>query len=237
MARNFTISTPAETVRVGAGNRGEMVFTVTNVSGVPKRGMGKLVPQGDTKSEWLALGGDLEREFATGGVQQFNVVANVPAGTPAARYPYRFDVVSAAKGGEEREEGPVVSFEVAETEKPKESHWWWWIAIAAALAVIAVVLFLVLRGPKLVEVPNVVETTREQAEATLRAAGFVPVVKAVASRRPILSVQIVIDQDPDAGQKRDEGSTVTIMIPGRKFPPPFRPPFRPPVKRPPVKSQ
>lgn len=233
MARNFTITTPAESVRVGAGNRGEMVFTVTNVSGVAKRGMGKIVPLGNTKPEWLSLNGDLEREFAQGGVQQFNVVANVPAGTPPARYSWRFDVVSAAKGGEEHEAGPVVSFEVPTTEAPKKSLWWLWIAIAAMLVVLAVVLFLVLRKPKLVEVPNVVGSTEQNAISTLRAAGFVPQTKTLP-QRIILSVRIVKDQDPDGGTKAPEGSTVTIMIPGRLRFPPSRPDV---TAQPPVKSQ
>jgi hypothetical protein len=227
MARNFTITTPAETVRVGAGNRGEMVFTVTNVSGVPKRGMGKIVPLGETKAEWLALTGELEREFAQGGVQPFTVAANVPAGTPPARYSWRFDVVTAAKSGEEHEAGPVVAFEVPATEAPKKSMAWLWIAIAAAVLVLVAVVFLLTRGPKLVEVPNVVGTTQTQAEATLKAAGFVPKAKRVLTGGPVLSVPIVRDQDPDAGQQAEEGSTVTIMIPGRRFVPPLKTPTKP----------
>ncbi|HEV7238840.1 MAG TPA: hypothetical protein VGQ36_06330, partial [Thermoanaerobaculia bacterium] len=145
MARNFTITTPAETVRVGPDGRGEMLFTVTNVSGIPNRGLAKLAPQGNTNSEWLTLT-DVEREFPVGGVHQFRVAANIPPGTPAGRYTWRFDVVSALKRGEELDAGPTVAFEIGATEPPKKGiPWWVWLAIAIGALVLAVVLFLAFR--------------------------------------------------------------------------------------------
>ncbi|HEX7151034.1 MAG TPA: hypothetical protein VF618_06060 [Thermoanaerobaculia bacterium] len=157
MSRNFTITTPADTVRLGTGGQGSMVFTVANSAATPNSGMAKLVPLGDTKLEWLTLSGEPTREFPAGGTHQFSVNANVPQGTPAGRYTWRFDVVSARRAGEERDEGPIVGFEVQATEvKKKGVPWWVWAAAAATLLLIGVVVaFLISRKEDPVVAPVV----------------------------------------------------------------------------------
>ena len=147
MARNFTITTPTEMVRVGSTGRADMVFTVTNATSAPQRALVRAMPLGTTRAEWLSIAGEAEREFAAGGVQQFTVSASFPPGTPPGRYSYRLDVLSASRAGEDREEGPSVAFEVVAAEEPeKKSLWWLWIAIAVLLAILAVVGYLVWRG-------------------------------------------------------------------------------------------
>ncbi|MGZ5433101.1 MAG: hypothetical protein ACXWH7_09245, partial [Thermoanaerobaculia bacterium] len=94
MARNFTITTPSEMVRVGSTGRADMVFTVTNATSAPQRALVRAMPLGTTRAEWLSIAGEAEREFAAGGVQQFTVSANFPPGTPPGRYPYRLDALS-----------------------------------------------------------------------------------------------------------------------------------------------
>lgn len=113
MARNFTITTPAETVRPGANGRADMVFTVTNTRTTPDRALVRLCPAGTTRGGWLSVTGESEREFAPGAVRQFTVAAVVPRGTPPGRNPFRLDVLSAQRGGEEREEGPTVTADPA----------------------------------------------------------------------------------------------------------------------------
>lgn len=146
MPRKFTITTPAETVRVDAGGRGEMVFTVTNTTSEPQRALLRATPVGATQAEWLSIAGDAERAFAAGGMQQFSVAAHIPPGTAAGRYTYRLDVLAASRAGEDREEGPTVAFEVAATEPPKKaSRAWLWIVLLVLLLIAAVVAFLLLR--------------------------------------------------------------------------------------------
>lgn len=149
MARTFTITTPAETLRTGPDGRASMVFTITNVSGVPERVLIRPVAVGaTTRAEWFSIAGDAEREFSAGGVQQFTVNASVPQGTPAGRYAWRLDAISARRAGEEREEGPVVSLEVIPSAPPKKSLAWLWIVIAlVVLALAGVVWWLVHRKP------------------------------------------------------------------------------------------
>lgn len=224
MARNFTITTPSETVRVGPDGRGEMVFTVTNVSGLPARGLGKIVPLGSTNAEWLSLS-EVEREFPATGMHQFRVGSNIPPGTPAGRYTWRFDVVSAAKAGESIDLGPTVAFEVAPSEPPKKGiPWWVWLAIVIAAVVLAVVLFLAFRKkdppppppppPEVVKVtvPNVVGRHGISAAGTLERAGLDPDIDQKFVLNPGDMLDKVEDQDPDAGTEVEKGATVKIVV-------------------------
>jgi serine/threonine-protein kinase len=63
-------------------------------------------------------------------------------------------------------------------------------------------------GPE--EIPDVVGMTQEEAEQTLREAGYVPdVVESANTTEP---KGTVIQQSPPAGQNAPEGSTVTIVV-------------------------
>lgn len=145
MARKFTITTPAETVRLDSEGRGDTVFNVANTSGAPQRALVRVVALGATEAAWLSLRGEAEREFPAGGVHQFTVSASVPPGAPAGRYSYRLHLVSAHRSGEEYEEGPVVGIEVAASAPKTQSRWWIWAAAAALLAVIGAGAWLLLR--------------------------------------------------------------------------------------------
>ena len=218
MARHFTITTPAETVRVGPDGLGEMTFTVTNVSGAPTRGLGKIVPLGNTKTEWLTLT-EVERDFPVGGVHQFPVAASIPPGTPAGRYTWRLDVVSAAKSGEGSETGPTVAFEVPASEpKKKGIPWWVWVAIAAVAIVVAVVAFLLLRPEpeEKVKVPKLVGRDLGSAIIALQEQDLIPNMKAKFVSFPTRDVNRVVDQDPDPDIEVDRGATVTIVVVQRK---------------------
>jgi hypothetical protein len=231
MARKFTITTPSETVRDGPDGKGDMTFTVTNVSGLPTRGMGKVVPLGNTNAAWLTLA-NVEREFPVGGVHQFSVTATIPPGTPPGRYPWRFDVVSAMKSGEESDAGPAVAFEIGATEPPKKKiPWWVWLAIAIGVIVIAVVAAIFFRKPDpppqpepvpevvKVVVPNVKGREFGNAILTLQNAGFVVNLEPRFVRRDprilVRGINTVVDQQPQGGTPADQGSTVTIFV--RRF--------------------
>lgn len=146
MPRTFTITTPAETVPVAKDGHAEIVFTVANTSGVPNRGMARIVSLENTRSEWMRIDGDTDRAFPTNGTSPFNVVAELPAGTKAGRYPFRLDVVSAQKSGQDYSEGPIIALAAAGTPIViKKVRWPWIVAIIAALAVTALAARLLLR--------------------------------------------------------------------------------------------
>jgi hypothetical protein len=147
MPRKFTITTPSEKVRLVAGDRSNMVFTLTNTSSSPQHVLLRAVPLGDTQAAWLSIG-ETEREFAGGGTAQVSVSIVVPRETLPGRYPFRLDIVSAQRGGEDYEEGPTVYVDVniaSITDGDGEGHWWMWASAAALLLIVGISAWLALR--------------------------------------------------------------------------------------------
>jgi hypothetical protein len=168
MAKSFAITTTATApLKADAKGHTQVVFTVTNTSARPVRGLGKVKPLGDTKREWLRLEGEAERDFAAGATQQFTVnfagpstpAAGKPgAGTtestaaapapppPPPKYPFRLDLVSAQNPDEDFTEGPVVTVEMmpAPVVNGGGSKWWILILIAAVVLIGIIVLVIVL---------------------------------------------------------------------------------------------
>src|SRR5688572_26146067 len=147
MPPSFTITTPVPTIPASATGKAEGIFTVSNTSGVPSRAMAKIVPSGETRAEWLSIDGESERDFPVNGNQQFAINAAIPAGVPEGSYPFRLDVVSARKSGEEHAEGPVVTLAVPPrpVPPPPKNYWWIIVAVIVLLLVGGVAAYLKLR--------------------------------------------------------------------------------------------
>jgi hypothetical protein len=151
MANIFAITTVTDKLKAEKGNA-TTVFTVTNTSSRPLRGVARVKPLGSTQTAWLKIEGETERDFPAGGTHQFTVNFNKPKSAtephPAESYPFRFDAVSAANPDEEYTEGPVVTIEIPEQkiEEKKPFPWWILIVVGILLVVGAVVIILVLRN-------------------------------------------------------------------------------------------
>jgi hypothetical protein len=78
MADSFAVTTPAAVLPLGADRHAELAVSVTNVAGRPSRARLRLVATEPAKSEWFAVVGDAEREFALGATQAYTVKAQVP---------------------------------------------------------------------------------------------------------------------------------------------------------------
>ncbi|HEV2914236.1 MAG TPA: hypothetical protein VGX92_13245, partial [Pyrinomonadaceae bacterium] len=167
MARSFVITTTAtETLRADDQGHAEAVYTVTNTTSRPIRGMARVKALGDTKRDWLDIEGDAERDFAPGATQQFTVNfdarperaapsnADTAAGRGAAsssssagaapqpgikpgKYAFRLDVASAMSSDEDFTEGPVVTVEVASVAAPVKKSFPVWIIPVIAVVLIA----------------------------------------------------------------------------------------------------
>ena len=152
MARTFAITTTAAEKKADAKGHAEAVFTVTNTTARPVRGLAKAKALVSTKQDWLKLAGESERDFAPGATQQFIIGFDGPVTTaappsapkgavapasggaqpgaaaavaPAAvKYPFRLDVASAANPDEDFIEGPVVTIEVPPAAIKKPFKWW-----------------------------------------------------------------------------------------------------------------
>jgi beta-lactam-binding protein with PASTA domain len=209
MPRTFNITTTASDIlKADAKGHAEAVFTVTNTTARPVRGMGRAVALESTKKEWLQISGESDRDFSAGGTQQYVVTFDAPVATaapsgpsaPAAadKYSFRLDVASARNPDEDFTEGPPVRVElpvVKPAPPPKPFPKWIVIPIAAVVLIgIVVGLYFVFRKTN-VPVPNVVGMTLEQAKSTLSEAKLTPVEQEVQITQSAPPGQ-VIAQDP-----------------------------------------
>jgi eukaryotic-like serine/threonine-protein kinase len=86
---------------------------------------------------------------------------------------------------------------------------WPWIALALLLLALAAATAWALTRPEQVAVPAVEGRTLEQARTQLEQAGF---EVAAERREDPAPADEVIDQDPNAGDRADDGSTVTLIV-------------------------
>jgi eukaryotic-like serine/threonine-protein kinase len=108
---------------------------------------------------------------------------------------------------------PVLAL-VTEPERRRRRPWWWWAIGLLALALLGVLLFLILSGVLATEqreVPRVTGKQLVEARALLERAGFEVATERVQSSQPF---DQVVDQDPNAGEEADDGSTVTLEVSG-----------------------
>ena len=101
-----------------------------------------------------------------------------------------------------------------EPERKQRRPWWWYAIGALALALLGVLLFLILSGVLATEkreVPRVTGKQLVEARAILERAGFDVATERVQSSQPF---DQVVDQDPNASEEADEGSTVTLEVSG-----------------------
>jgi hypothetical protein len=151
MAKSFTITTTAtDTLKADAKGHAEAVFTVTNATSRPVRGMARAKALGDSKKEWLSIGGESERDFGGGATEQFTVNFDA-TGALAGKYPFRLDVATALNPDEDFTEGPTVTVEVAAAAAPPPPKkpfpkWIIFVIIGVVVLVIVVVVLVALRG-------------------------------------------------------------------------------------------
>jgi hypothetical protein len=136
MANTFTITTSAtDTLKTDDKGHTEAVFTVTNSTARPVRGMARAKALDSTKQEWLQIAGESERDFGSGDTQHLVVTFDAPVATrphsvplpaaaqpsaavpptgaaPADKYSFRLDVASARNPDEDFTQGPVVKVEL-----------------------------------------------------------------------------------------------------------------------------
>jgi hypothetical protein len=152
MANIFAITTANDKIKAENGSA-TSVFTVTNSTSRPLRGIARIKPLGNTESSWIKIDGEVERDFPPGGTHQFTVTFNKPKSStpttpqPAESFPFRLDTVSAANPDEDFSEGPVVTVEIPEqkVEQKKPFPWWILIILGVLLIVGAITAIFLLR--------------------------------------------------------------------------------------------
>jgi serine/threonine-protein kinase len=99
-------------------------------------------------------------------------------------------------------------------EPDRERRWPWYAIGALALALVAVLAYLILSGVLATDkkpVPRVTGKQLVEARAVMERAGFEVQTERVQSAQPF---DQVLDQDPNAGEEADAGSTVTLEVSG-----------------------
>lgn len=143
MPRAFAITPATPSVRLNASGQGEFSFAVSNALGRPVRARITVVPEGNTRRDWLSVAGESERDFASDGTQQVTIRVSAPAGTPQGAYTFHPLVSSVTNPDEDYADGPTVTFEVSPTAAPKKPFPWWIVAVAGGVVVILVIAGLV----------------------------------------------------------------------------------------------
>jgi eukaryotic-like serine/threonine-protein kinase len=221
MSRVFAITSATDHISVNPDGKGEVTFTVTNSAARPIRAQIKARPLEETKSEWLSIIGEPERDFTPGVTQQ--VVVQLPAGTPAGKHFFRIDAISVENPDEDYSEGPVVALKRGLPAPPARPFpWWILIVVSVSLVLVSGLVYLLI--PKKGEVPNVVvpvviNKPFKEAEERVIARGLV--VDKESKEDPEAKEEMVIDQDPKEGSIKKGGTiklTVTVPVPPFKMP-------------------
>jgi hypothetical protein len=220
MANIFTITTVRQTLKADAEGQATTVFTVTNSTSRPLRGIVKIRPLGNTQAQWLAIEGETERDFSAGGTHQFTVTFKKPkvpaapdtAPQPAESFPFRVDAVSAINPDEDFTEGPVVTVETAAGQPlPVKKPFPWWILIVAGILLVVgiVVTLLLLRGddaggdPTPTPTPTVTPTLTPTVTPTVT-----PTLTPVPAVTRV--IYDFIEKAPTAVWKNDLGAVLTV---------------------------
>jgi len=235
----FTIMTSAgETLKTDSKGHTEAVFTVTNTTNRPVRGMASAKAVDSTKQEWLKLTGEADRDFAAGGTENYVVTFDSPiaaaaatadpktpagaaAATPADKYGFRLNVALATNPDEDFAQSSIIRVElpaakVIEPKKPFKKIWLL-IPIAAVLLIaVGIGLYIAFGKKKTVAIPNVVGMTLDDANSALTAANLTPVQKEVQITGKAPAGQ-VIDQEPkpDAAEV-PKGTEVQLITEGEE---------------------
>lgn len=147
MPREFAITTTSAAVSLDAKGRGEVVFTVTNVTATHMRA--KATPQlpPELQPEWVSLRGERSREMPPGSTETFILDIAVPPGTPPGTHTLRLVVADVALPDEHFAESPAVSVNVLAPAAPAPKPFPWWLVVLGAVVIIggAVAAFLLLR--------------------------------------------------------------------------------------------
>ena len=157
MAKSFTITTSVtDVLKLDAKGHAQAVYTVTNATGRPVRGMARAKPLGDTKREWISVAGETERDFGGGATEQFTVSFDAP-GAPAGKYSFRLDVASALNPDEDFTEGQTVNVEIPGAPPPPEPKkkfpLWIILVIVGVVVVIGIVVLIIVLSSRGKETP------------------------------------------------------------------------------------
>ncbi len=144
MPRVFDITVPTNRVKLDDQGRGEVSFTVTNISDRKLQGRAEVRLLESTQKDWLRIIDDDERSFDPQVSHQFTVEINIPPGTPEDAYSFRLDLISVENPDEDYDESQVIAVKRKIGEPEPDKRFPWWIVVAAAGFIVVVVIAIVM---------------------------------------------------------------------------------------------
>ncbi|WP_164014166.1 MXAN_6577-like cysteine-rich protein [Pyxidicoccus trucidator] len=147
MPREFAITSPTPTLSLESDGRGEIAFTVSNVTDRAMHAGARLLPAPPLKPEWLSIRGKELRDMPPGATEVFTVDVHVPPGTPPGPYTFQLVVADVDLPDERFAEGPTIAVEARAAPLPAKPFPWWWLVVGGLVIVGgALALFFGLRG-------------------------------------------------------------------------------------------
>jgi len=135
MALAFDIVPTTKSAKLDASGKGQLEFTVTNALKRDVRARVRVVPEGQTKAEWLKLDAT-EKDLKADGTAKFAVNIAAPKEAAAGEYAFHILVASVAKPDDEFANGPTVSFPVTPPPPEGKKPFPWWILIVVGAVVL-----------------------------------------------------------------------------------------------------
>lgn len=139
---NYYEISPTDDILTLQQGKGAAGFSVRYMGEGAVEARAEVVALQGAKQDWLQMAQPATKAMQSNQTQTFKALVNVPPGTPAGRYGLRLDVMSVENTDEEYNQGPVISFEVAETAAAppkKDKGFPWWIVIVAAVVLVLLV--------------------------------------------------------------------------------------------------
>ncbi len=225
MANSFAVTSLAtEPLKLDPSGKAIVVFTVTNTTSKPLRGLAKAKALGNTKQEWLSIAGETERDFPAGGTQQFTVnfnpSATFPASAPlsAGKYEFRLNVASAINSDEDFTEGQVAAVEIPEIKQLDEKRlpiWMWLVPLILGIILIAFLIWFLTRKTSY-DLPSVAglkeNEAKEKLEKNCQSSIPCATVSIQTENNDDVEKGVVIRSEPASGSKVRIGAAVTLHV-------------------------
>ncbi len=219
MANYFEIAPPEglSVVKIDSSGRGQVQFTVKNVSAVKRDTRAMLVSMpstpGAVEKNWVKIDGAAQKPIEPGKSETFLVKIAVPPKSPEGSYGFRLGAVLVERT-DEGDYSQTLTFNIGPAPAAKPFKWWIPVAAVVALIIIGVVVWLVM--PKGVAVPDLKGQTPSEARNSLESVGLTLDSKSDSSVELIESTPElagkIAEQLPEAGSKVKKGAEIQVKL-------------------------
>jgi hypothetical protein len=212
--RPFEVTTPKTTVSLGADNKADVTFSVSNVSGRPIRANFVVLPDDPKTATWITVTGSPSFDFSNdNSLTQVPVRINGGSKTTEGSYSFKLRALSAEKPDDDYTDSPTVAFTVGHV---VHRTFPWWIAAVVAgviiLGVIGYVIMKVMSSSSIIVPSDLAGKTPFDAAQELSSLG-VPIANIkIACGNETAAGATVTSTSPPAGQPLNHGADLGLTL-------------------------